>query len=404
MRVKIDKGRARGCVTAPPSKSVAHRLLIAAAMCEGESTVRGISTCDDVVATIECLNALGVSVKREASDARVTGKSFLHAKPTRALDCQESGSTARFIIPPVMLSGNEATLVGRGRLLSRPMSVYEDVFSEKGLFFSHGADRIDIKGPLSGGEYEIFGGVSSQFISGLIFALPLTKEDSKIKITPPFESRPYVELTLEAIRKFGVCAYWEDEHTIMIPGKQRYIPTDVTVEGDFSGAAFIDALNLFGGEVELLGLNPDSLQADAIYKKHFAALSRGACEINLSDCPDLAPILFAVSAAKQGARFTGTARLRIKESDRCEAMATELKKFGANVDVYENEVIVSPALLHKPSEPLFGHNDHRIVMSLAVLLTHLGGEIIGAEAVAKSYPDFFDDLRALGIGAYEYDA
>ncbi|MBO7304112.1 MAG: 3-phosphoshikimate 1-carboxyvinyltransferase [Clostridia bacterium] len=403
MRVRIHKGIARGDVAAPPSKSMAHRLLMAAAMCEGESLIDGISDCDDVIATEECLTALGASVKHDGSRVRVVGIDPLKARASAPLDCHESGSTARFIIPPAMLSGHELTLVGRGRLMSRPMSVYEEIFSQKDLFFQHGADCINLRGPLLSGEYDIPGDVSSQFISGLIFALPLASGDSIIKIIPPFESRPYVDMTLDAVRKFGISVFWQDRYTLKIPGGQRYTPTDSTVEGDFSGAAFIDALNLFGGEVRLLGLNPDSYQADKVYGEHFRELTRGACEINLSDSPDLAPILFTIAAAKFGARFTGTARLRIKESDRCEAMATELKKFGASVTVLENEVIISPAKLYKPSEPICAHNDHRIVMALAVLLTQFGGEIVGAEAVKKSYPDFFRDLRALGIGVDEYD-
>lgn len=404
MRVKIHTGKACGAVTAPPSKSMAHRLLIAAAMCEGESLIEGISDCDDVIATTKCLTALGASVKREGDSVRVVGTDMLKAHASAPLDCQESGSTARFIIPTAMLSGYEASITGKGRLLSRPMSVYEDIFREKGLFFQHGSDCIKLRGPLVSGEYEVPGDVSSQFISGLIFALPKTQGDSTIRIIPPFESRPYVDMTIDAVRKFGITVYQTDEYTLKIPGGQKYTPTDAKVEGDFSGAAFIDALNLFCGEVSVLGLNRSSYQADKVYREHFSALARGACEINLSDCPDLAPILFAVATAKHGAHFTGTARLRIKESDRCEAMARELSKLGASITVLENEVMIYKTRLHEPSEPICAHNDHRIVMSLAVLLTQFGGEISGAEAVKKSYPDFFRHLRALGIGVDEYDA
>ena len=171
----------------------------------------------------------------------------------------------------------------------------------------------------------------------------------------------------------------------------------LTVEGDYSGAAFLSAFNFLGGEVTVTGLDPNSLQGDRIYFEHFASLKKGFATISLADCPDLAPILFALAAKGQGARFTDTKRLKIKESDRAETMATELRKFGVTVDVYENEVLITPTDFQAPREPLSGHNDHRIVMSLAVLATMTGGTIEGAEAVAKSFPDFFERIASLGI-------
>ena len=218
------------------------------------------------------------------------------------------------------------------------------------------------------------------------------------------ESRSYINLTVSALERFGVKVVWEDEYTLYIKGGQKYTATDVTVEGDYSGAAFIDALGLFDGEVEIDGLAEDSIQGDRVYREHFASLLRGTPAIRIDDCPDLGPILFAVAAAKSGGIFSGTRRLKIKESDRAAAMAEELTKFGASVSIYDDKVVVYPADFHKPTQLLLGHADHRIVMSLAVLLTLVGGEIDGAEAVKKSYPAFFDDLRALGIEVTEYEA
>jgi len=206
---------------------------------------------------------------------------------------------------------------------------------------------------------------------------------------------------MNAVRAFGIQVEWTDEFTINIPGSQKYRATDVTVEGDYSGAAFPDALNLFGGKVEITGLNPESIQGDSVYKRYFDMLTSGVPTIHIGDCPDLGPVLFAIAAAKYGGIFCGTKRLKIKESDRAEAMARELKKFGASVSVYEDSVVIYPVDFHAPSEVLSGHNDHRIVMSLAILLTLTGGIIDGAEAVAKSYPEFFDNLKNLGISVSE---
>ena len=401
MNVIIEKSSAKGCITAPPSKSMAHRLLISAALSDGVSRVRGISSCEDVLATIDCLRALGIKADRVGDDVIVEGKSFREVKPQAPLECRESGSTLRFMIPLAALSGHTTVFYGAGRLMKRPMGVYETIFAEKGLTYIGDGESIVIRGPLKGGEYSLVGNVSSQFISGLIFALPLADGDSVIRITTPIESRSYIDLTMNAVKEFGIDVKWVDEYTIAIKGNQTYHACDVTVEGDYSGAAFPDSLNLLGGEVEVKGLNPNSIQGDSVYKRYFEMLDGGAPAIHIGDCPDLGPILFALAAAKCGGVFDGTKRLKIKESDRAEAMAAELKKFGASVTVYEDSVVVYPADFHAPTEVLSGHNDHRIVMALAVLLTLVGGEIEGAEAISKSYPEFFSQLRSLGVAVTE---
>ena len=404
MRVEIKPGRAAGVITAPPSKSVAHRLLICAALSDGVSRISGISDCEDVSATLESLKALGVNAVREGDDIIITGKNMLNAVPRGTLWCGESGSTLRFLIPIAMLSGKTAMFSGKGRLMERPMEIYEKLSRERGLLFVKDGESITVKGPLRGGEFAVAGNISSQFISGLIFALPLLKKDSIIKIAPPIESRSYIDLTLDAVRQFGILARWVDDYTISIKGGQSYKAQNLSVEGDFSGAAFPEALNLFGGEVTVNGLREDSIQGDRVFRKYFELLKGGVPTVHIGDCPDLGPILFAISAAKCGGVFTGTKRLKIKESDRARAMAEELKKFGTSVTVLDDKVVVYPAAFKKPCEVLSGHNDHRIVMALAVLLSITGGEIEGAEAVKKSYPSFFEDLRTLGIEVTEYDA
>ena len=401
MKIQINKGVARGEISAPPSKSMAHRLLIAAALSEGESIIRSVASCDDVMATIDCLTALGVECKRLGADVTVRGKKPIDMTPLTPLFARESGSTLRFLIPIALSTDKSTVFYGSEGLMKRPMTVYEDIAKEKNLTYINDGNSIIVKGKLGGGEYTLPGNVSSQFISGLIFALPFADTDSYIKILPPIESRSYINLTISAIESFGITVKWLDDNTLFIPKNQEYKPCELTVEGDYSGAAFPDALNLFSGEVKINGLSESSLQGDSVYKKYYPMLCRGVPTIHIGDCPDLGPVMFAIAAAKNGGIFTGTKRLKIKESDRAMAMATELKKFGSAVSVYEDNVVIYPKDFHAPQETLKGHNDHRIVMSLSLLLTLTGGEIEGAEAVKKSYPEFFEDLKRLGIEVNE---
>ena len=405
MRVVIKPGVPRGRITAPPSKSMAHRLLICAGLSGGVSTVRGISDCEDVRATIDCLSALGVVCERIGNDVKVYGKAPCDMTVNSQLLCRESGSTIRFFIPIALLLGEKAEFIGAKSLMTRPMGIYRDICESRGYSFSQNESGISVCGSLSGGIYELPGDVSSQFISGLLFALPTVNTDSEIRIKKPIESVSYIKMTLSALESFGVHTDFNiDTGVIRIPRGQKYVPQDITVEGDYSGAAFIEALNYLGGEVKVDGLVEASLQGDAIYKEYFNLINKGTPTLDIGNCPDLAPILFALSAAKSGARFIGTRRLKIKESDRSEAMRAELSRLGARLDVFENEVVVLGGGISFPSEPVFGHNDHRIVMALATLMTTTGGQIIGAEAIKKSYPDFFSDLQKLGITVEKYEA
>lgn len=396
MTARIEKGIARGSVTAPPSKSICHRLIISAALCEGESVLSGISLCSDCIATINCLKALGVDMELSGDTLTVRGG----LKKNGALGelfANESGSTLRFLIPLALLSEKEVVFSGAKRLIERPLGVYEDLCKERGLLFKREENKITVKGPLTSGEYRVAGNISSQFITGLTYALSTLKGDSRIIITTEIESRSYIDLTIEAMREFGAVVYFESEQVIFIKGGCKFTARKLTVEGDYSAAAFTDAFNYIGGDVRTLGLNEKSSQGDRVYKELFPLLDEGAPTISLKDCPDLGPILFALAAMKNGAIFTDTARLKIKESDRAAVMAEELSKFGAKVRILDNSVIIEKSPLHAPGEPLCGHNDHRIVMSLAVLLTLFGGEIEGAEAINKSYGEFFVHLKELGI-------
>lgn len=397
MNVTIRPGKAAGTVVAPPSKSMAHRLLICAGLAKGTSRISGIDYNEDILATLDCLRALGAVCTAEKDTVTVVGTDLHNATPVSPLHCRESGSTLRFFIPLALLCGKQVCFTGTEKLLSRPLSVYEQLCKEHDFLFAQDHKELLIQGFLNGDTFRIPGDVSSQFITGLLFSLPLTGQDSCIQITTPLESKSYIDLTMQALAAFGVTAVWRDNQTIFIPGNQRYTAKNMSVEGDYSGAAFYGALNALGSQVSVHGLAPESLQGDKVYTLYMQQLCDGCPDIDLSDCPDLGPVLFAVAAAKNGGRFTGTRRLKLKESDRAAAMAEELAAFGTNVIVEENSVSVEPVTFHPPKRVLSGHNDHRIVMSLAVLLTLTGGVIQGAQAVRKSFPDFFEKLKQLGI-------
>ncbi len=390
MRAVFTPSTPSGMIKAPPSKSMAHRLLIAAGLSNGVSRVTGIAPSEDVSATVDCLAALGAKVTLANGVATVCGTDPKKSSGA-TLPCRESGSTLRFFLPLCLLSGGTATLTGSAKLLSRPLSVYETLAKEKGFALAETETAVRVSGRLTAGEYVVPGNVSSQFVSGLLFALPLLDGDSVIKLLPPVESRSYIDLTLAALAEFGVTAAWTDETTLAVKGGQTYFPHDAAVEGDWSNAAPFLSLG-----VPVTGLDEGSLQGDRRVAGFLSELDRGCAEIDLSDVPDLAPVLFAHAAIRHGGKFTGTRRLAIKESDRGRAMKTELAKCGVAVGIRENEIMVGRGA-KKPTEPLFGHNDHRIVMAAAVLLSRLGGTVEGIEAVAKSFPDFFKQLQSVNI-------
>lgn len=402
MTYEILPGRPEGSVTAPPSKSMEHRYLICGAVTEG-STVRGISLSKDVEATLSCLKALGATAEYENGTVRIGGFDPVNIAEKAELYANESGSTLRFLIPLCLLSDKEITLTGTDRLFERPLDIYENICRERGLMFIKEGSTLRVKGPLNAGEFNVSGDVSSQFISGLLFALPMAEGKSIIRITGDFESASYIDLTVSALRDFGVDIGRPDDKTFVINGKAEFRSADITVEGDWSNAAFFEAMNYLGADVKVEGLREDSLQGDRVYKDLFEKIKNKDFPIDISDCPDLAPILFAVSAAMGEGRFTGTRRLKIKESDRAEVMREELAKFGCCVTVYENGAEVLCGGLTPPAEHICGHNDHRIVMATAVLCTLTGGIIDGCEAVSKSFPDFFERLSELGIEVVKYE-
>lgn len=397
MKVTFTPSRLSGAISAPPSKSMAHRMLICGGLAHKSiSTIKGISDSEDVTATLRCLEALGASYEKNGTTVTIKGMDVRKSHPKHSLSCNESGSTLRFFLPICLLSGNSASLSGTKKLFSRPLSVYETICKDQNLFYQQSENSVLVKGKISAGEYKIPGNISSQFITGLLFALPLCEKDSILRIVPPIESRSYLDLTIEALSAFGVDIIWTDDKTLYIKGNQTYRSADVSVEGDYSNAAFFAALSSFGHDVNVTGLSEQSHQGDKAYIKFFELLDKGTPTIHIGDCPDLGPILMAVAAAKHGAVFTGTKRLKIKESDRGTVMAQELAKFGASVTVREDSIVVYPLCFHAPTAPLFGHNDHRVVMALSTLLSFTGGTIEGAEAVKKSLPEYFELMKSIG--------
>lgn len=430
MRVKIEKSTAEGAAIAPPSKSLAHRLMIACALSQNGGKVVGISDSEDMAATLDCIKALGITsqkngdtvmFKRERENTETdennsktqgfandgngvyaNGKNNAYAvgdclKNAKVFDCRESGSTLRFFLPIAAAFFDKAVFVGSKRLLERGVEVYEKALGEKGVKVVCDGEKIVLSGRLGSGIYTLRGDVSSQYVSGLLFALPLLCGDSEVRVLPPVESRAYIDLTVDVLKKAGIEIVEKEENVFSIKGNQRYVGGEYVVEGDWSNGAMLLALNELGGNVEVVGLDENSVQGDKVCKTIFKELNEKKAVIDLANCPDLAPIAFCMAAAKEGATFVGTRRLKIKESDRAQAMAQELAKFGIDVEVRENEVVIHKNDIKTPDCAICGHNDHRIVMACSILLSTVGGVIDGAEAVKKSFPNFFETIGKLGV-------
>ena len=404
-----------GVLAAPPSKSMAHRAVLCAALADGESRLTGLAHSQDIDATLAAAAALGAQVEAGESWARIAGAAPLQA-PAAPVDCCESGSTLRFLIPLAALTGRPVAFTGRGRLMQRPQSVYQELFASQGLRFGQEGDTLTVAGPLRPGCFSLAGDVSSQFISGLLFALPLLDGDSRLRLKPPVESRSYIEMTRASQSRFGVSSAWLDEYTLAVPGGQAYRPRDMAIEGDWSQAAFPAALGVLAGDVTVTGLEPGTLQGDAVILDilrrcggraeavpggvRFQKSALHGTKIDLADCPDLGPILMALGLLCEGETvITNAGRLRLKESDRIAAMEQELRKLGGRIESDGGTVTIRRSVLHAPAGPLWGHNDHRVVMSLTVLAAAAGlpVQIDGAEAVAKSWPGFFAAVRQLGV-------
>ncbi|HCK88630.1 MAG TPA: 3-phosphoshikimate 1-carboxyvinyltransferase [Erysipelotrichaceae bacterium] len=404
----IQKGDAKeALIHLPASKSQVHRALITAALTEGTTVIRNVTYGNDIRATIRLLRHFGAEILDETDRIIVKGVS----RPVfdyQELECGESASTLRFLIPLAALSGDDAVFVCEGRLHERPQTVYEKLFEEKGLRFEQEGNRICVRGPLQGGIYEVRGDVSSQFISGLLFALPLCEEDSEIRILPPFESAPYADMTLRFLQKSGIDAE-RDGLIIRIKGSQKYHAADFEAEGDESQAAFAAMIPFVSDiPVTISGMPHHDGQADhaltGILRNMGADIQRTedgyrmepsslhGITASLADCPDLGPALFALASLAEGTSvFTDGRRLRIKECDRIAAMEEEMRKLGCVIDSTTDTVTVTGRTEIRGGAVLSSHRDHRVTMALSMLA--LAGEIPsvieGSEAVDKSWPDFY---------------
>ncbi len=401
MIIEVLKSKASGEITAPSSKSYMHRALIGGALSNGETVIYNIAESEDITATIECLKQFGAKFQFSGNTVKIQGVSPKEKQKTLSLFANESGSTLRFLIPVSLLYSESVEFTGSKRLLERPQTVYEDLFPGKNCFIKRTEKSINIGGNLTGGVYECRGDISSQFLTGLLFTLPLLNEDSAIKLTTPLQSSPYIDLTLEILNEFGVSVERPNDREFIIKGNQEFKATKLCCEGDWSNSAFLDAFNLIGGNVKVDGLNVNSTQGDKIYREYFEELKQGAPILDIKDCPDLAPSLMTMATLLNGAVLKGTSRLKIKESDRGEVMKNELSKFSADITVLEDEIIIKKADLKTPTENLCGNNDHRIAMSLTVISSVFGGVIENAECVNKSYPLFFEDCEQLGIKIFK---
>lgn len=399
MDIRIEPSQLRGTVDIPASKSCAHRALISAALAEGTSVISGVSMSKDIEATIGAMTALGAEFSVDGTTVTVSGISSRMDKAV--IDCNESGSTLRFVIPIAAALGTDSRFIGRGRLPQRPIDIYTRELGKNGVKFLTETMPYDITGTLKGGIFEIEGNVSSQFVTGLLFALPLLEGNSEIRLTSHLESRPYVDITIDILRRFGITVE-SSENGFRIVGGQKYKPYDYRVEGDYSQAAFFYVANALGSEVNIANLVPDSVQGDRkileILNETCYNGSIGCYRADCSDIPDLVPILAVLGAFGSGESVIYNAqRLRIKESDRLVTTAAMLNELGGDVAVTEDGLIIRPTgRMHGGTIDSAG--DHRIVMAAAIAATKTDGAVIirGAEAAEKSYPDFFKDYIHLG--------
>lgn len=419
--VNIEPAMLKGTVAAVPSKSIAHRAIIAAALSGGKCTVRNIAFSKDITATLSCAKALGSVFETDEEKGEVR---FLRKKAIKSskiiMDCCESGSTLRFMMPLALCTGKHITMTGHGRLMQRPQKPYFDLFARRGISYVHGDNNISLFGELKSGLFKLPGNISSQFVSGLLFALPLLGGDSEIEITTPLESKGYVDLTLDVLNAFGIETENRGYRRFIIKGGKSYTPADYTVEGDYSQAAFFLTAGALGCDIKCTNLNPNSLQGD---KKIIEVLRRCGADvitypdgsvrakrtalmhgikIDASEIPDLVPILTVLFCFCSGESvITNAGRLRMKESDRLSAITDELNRLGADITEGTDYLKIRgvPALC---GNTVSARGDHRIAMSEAIAACRCEGTVSitgAAEAVTKSFPNFFEIYQKLCTGS-----
>lgn len=421
----VSPGFLNGTLRMLPSKSASHRAVMMAAMAEGKTTLEPLQLSRDIEATLSCAEALGLThgAALAPSDtagfvrAEIYGGDAEESRALRELDCGESGSTLRFFIPLALDGRGAVRFKGHGRLMQRPLSVYEEIFKPRGMLWKQEGDTLTVDGQLKSGRYEIPGDVSSQFITGMLLALPRLRGDSLLEITTPLESCGYVELTRRVQAHYGVVSEWKErDRFLFIPGGQRAVsPGTLRIGGDWSHAAFYLVAGAIGqGEIRLTGLDSHSAQGDralveilrdmgADIRWEGGELAARASKlhglhVDCAQIPDVVPALAVAMAAADGeSRIIGAARLRIKESDRLSAMCAALSAAGADIRELEDGLLIRGGKrLHAAT--INGCNDHRIVMAMTIASAISDGEltITDAEATAKSAPAFWDEFTSLG--------
>lgn len=423
-KFKIYPTKLEGEVKIPPSKSMAHRAVICAALGDGVSKVTNIDYSDDIIATIEAMSSLGAKITRKEDYLEVDGIRNLdneykdQLSSERTIDCNESGSTLRFLVPIAALFDGVNRFVGRGNLGKRPLDTYYNIFDEQGIKYSYKEGILDLKteGKLKYGEFKVKGNISSQFITGLLFTLPLLDGDSKIIITTEMESKGYIDLTLSAMKDFGIEIVNNNYEEFIIKGNQSYRSREYRVEGDYSQAAFFLCADALMSNVVVNDLKLDSLQGDkevidildrmglSLKNKNEGLIgevneSLKSTIIDGSQCPDIIPVISLVAALSEGTtEIINAGRLRIKECDRLAAVKSELNKLGAKITEKEDGLIIKGVTGLKGGVEVWSHKDHRIAMTLAIASTVCDLPIIlkDYECVSKSYPEFWGDFKKVG--------
>lgn len=414
MDIKIYPNQIKGEVTAPPSKSYLHRAIICASLSKGKSVIKNILIGDDIQQTIEAFRSLGVQITYLDNQLIVESTGVLAFKENHAIHCLESGSTMRFLIP--LLTNNLGVeFHGKASLLKRPLNLYEKIFSQQNNQFIRLDDFVFVKGTIKPDTYLIDDDSSSQYISGLLFALPLLSESSTIKINKYFQSRKYIDMTIFMLEQFGIQIIQESENIFIIPGNQKYQPTNIEIESDYSQAAFFMVGAALNGNVQFNNMTIDSLQPDRellnilensgshiSYKDNQFSIQKSDIDIkkiNLAQTIDLGPVLFFLaSQCSDDTLITHYQRLKYKESNRLENMLVILNKMNVSYDFIEGDLMIK-SNHHFTLGTIDSYGDHRIAMAVAIIATMSKEPTIiqNMEVINKSYPTFLIDLEQLGI-------
>ena len=420
MNVIITPNKLSGDVIIPPSKSLSHRAIIAASLAEGESVISNVLLSKDILATIESMRACGATIDIDKDKLYIKGSKVI--RKCNIIDANESGSTIRFMIPIALVCGDKITFTGKNNLVNRPLDPFLEIFDRDNIKYTKNDKYLplEVEGALKPGYYPIRGDISSQFITGLLYALPLLDGDSVIEITTNLESKGYIDLTLDILSKFGIEIINEDYHKFHIKGNQKYMPNDYEIEGDFSQSAFFLVADMLGAHINLKAMNLSSFQGDKKILEDIKSFggnvevntnyikcntnSINSATIDFSQSPDLGPALTVLaSLAKGESNFINASRLRIKECDRITCMKEELDKLGANIKELPDGMIINGVERLK-GNIVDSHNDHRVAMALAMASLKCDGEIkiLNAQCVSKSFPHFWEVFEALG-GKIRYE-